>query len=69
MKNFYKSAVIQLSQVFVTLWYVDFQRVFWNGVFRNLSNHAFGNVNFRKDRSYGDHVFSKIFKIECEFQK
>ena len=40
-EKFNKSALMKISQVLGTVYYVDCGRVFWNGAFREWSNQVF----------------------------
>ena len=72
-KKFDKSVACQISQLFGPLWHFDCWRVFWNGFFRDLSNHIFCSRYFRKYIyiyiTYEGHLFFIMFKNWARFHK
>ena len=64
-----KGAAVEIELVFRPVYHVTCQWVISNGTFRHLSNHVFRGPYFRKFKSYESHLFLKMFKIWCRFQK
>ena len=63
-----KGAVMQLSTIFGSIWYVPCRRVLQTGLFTDVSNLVFRCRKYRKYISFKGHLFVKMFKTWSIFQ-
>ena len=52
MKKYKKTTSVQISAVFWTFKHAECPLLFWHGLFRHLSTHAFCSLKFLKYISY-----------------
>ena len=60
---------MEISAIFGTFRMLTIKENSETEVFRHLSDHIFHSPYFGKYRSYDGHLFWKMFKIWCRFQK
>ena len=59
VKEYDKSAVMQMSSVLWRVYHVACRRVLWNRIFRHLSDHVFGVRNFGNTTSITGNLFDQ----------